>query len=149
MGATRLNYLSRPNVRKHGIEIQGEGDQTVAESSTDWDNSPLGLDAEDFPDGLVVADETGQVVVFNSVAARLTGVEPDEVLGKHLADEVTHLRVVLRITLDPGCVLCGFAGRLLHVSRESFRRDRPCAEECLPDSSYLPCSSIPPFDSLR
>ena len=24
MGATLLNYLSRPNVRKHGIEIQGE-----------------------------------------------------------------------------------------------------------------------------
>src|SRR3954451_3272501 len=23
-GATLLNYLSRPNVRKHGIEIQGE-----------------------------------------------------------------------------------------------------------------------------
>src|SRR5690242_10572534 len=24
MGATLLNYLSRPNVRRHGIEIQGE-----------------------------------------------------------------------------------------------------------------------------
>jgi hypothetical protein len=24
MGATLLNYLSRPNVRKHGLEIQGE-----------------------------------------------------------------------------------------------------------------------------
>jgi hypothetical protein len=24
MGAMLLNYLSRPNVRKHGVEIQGE-----------------------------------------------------------------------------------------------------------------------------
>jgi PAS domain S-box-containing protein len=42
--------------------------------------------AEDHPDGLVVADETGQVVVFNSVAGRITGVDPDEVLGKHIAE---------------------------------------------------------------
>jgi signal transduction histidine kinase len=44
------------------------------------------LGVEEHPDGLVVADETGQVVVFNSVAGRITGVEPDEVLGKHIAE---------------------------------------------------------------
>jgi signal transduction histidine kinase len=44
------------------------------------------LGVEEYPDGLVVADETGQVVVFNSVAAHITGIEPDEVLGKHIAE---------------------------------------------------------------
>ena len=42
--------------------------------------------ADELPDGLVVADETGQVTVFNSAAARLTGVDPAEALGKELFD---------------------------------------------------------------
>src|SRR6201999_516611 len=40
--------------------------------------------ADELPDGLVVADEAGQVTVFNSAAARLTGVDPAEALGKDL-----------------------------------------------------------------
>jgi PAS domain S-box-containing protein len=40
--------------------------------------------ADELPDGLIVADEAGQVTVFNSVAARLTGVDPAEALGKDL-----------------------------------------------------------------
>jgi PAS domain S-box-containing protein len=40
--------------------------------------------ADELPDGLVVADETGQVIVFNQAAARLTGVDPAEALGKEL-----------------------------------------------------------------
>ena len=32
--------------------------------------------ADELPDGVVVADETGRVVVFNRVAARLTGLDP-------------------------------------------------------------------------
>ncbi len=46
----------------------------------------IALGVDEYPDGLVVADETGQVVVFNPVAARITGIEPDEVLGKHIAE---------------------------------------------------------------
>jgi PAS domain S-box-containing protein len=42
--------------------------------------------ADDLPDGLIVADETGQVTVFNAAAARLTGVDPAEALGKELFD---------------------------------------------------------------
>jgi hypothetical protein len=42
--------------------------------------------ADDLPDGLVVADEAGRVTVFNRAAARLTGVEPPEALGKDLFD---------------------------------------------------------------
>src|ERR1700761_9558176 len=40
--------------------------------------------ADELPDGLIVADETGQVTVFNAAAARLTGVDPAEALGKDL-----------------------------------------------------------------
>ena len=35
--------------------------------------------ADELPDGVVVADETGRIVVFNRVAARLTGLDPAEV----------------------------------------------------------------------
>ena len=40
--------------------------------------------AAELPDGLVVADETGTVTVFNQAAARLTGVDPAGALGKEL-----------------------------------------------------------------
>ena len=39
----------------------------------------------DLPDGLLVADEAGTVVVFNSAAARITGVDVATALGKDLA----------------------------------------------------------------
>ncbi len=38
--------------------------------------------ADDLPDGLVVADHAGRVTVFNSAAARLTGITPASALGK-------------------------------------------------------------------
>ncbi len=41
---------------------------------------------DELPDGLVVADETGAVIVFNSAAARITGLDPDSALGKDLED---------------------------------------------------------------
>jgi signal transduction histidine kinase len=42
--------------------------------------------ADELPDGVVVADEVGHIVVFNRVAARLTGLEPTEVIGKFVFD---------------------------------------------------------------
>jgi PAS domain S-box-containing protein len=42
--------------------------------------------ADDLPDGLVVADDAGRVAVFNHAAARLTGVDPADALGKDLFD---------------------------------------------------------------
>lgn len=44
------------------------------------------LAADALPDGIVVGDETGRVVVFNRAAARLVGVEPEAALGKDLFD---------------------------------------------------------------
>jgi PAS domain S-box-containing protein len=38
--------------------------------------------ADDLPDGLVVADRTGRIAVFNRAAARLTGISPASALGQ-------------------------------------------------------------------
>jgi PAS domain S-box-containing protein len=42
------------------------------------------LSADALPDGLVVADDEGLVVLFNRAAERLTGIRPDQALGKSL-----------------------------------------------------------------
>jgi signal transduction histidine kinase len=48
----------------------------------DWSPGAGGLICpDDLPDGLVIADETGRVSVFNRAAARLTGVAPAEAIG--------------------------------------------------------------------
>ncbi|MFE9254969.1 ATP-binding protein [Streptomyces sp. NPDC006879] len=40
-----------------------------------------GLDPDDLPDGLVIADHAGRVVCFNAAAARITAVDPAAALG--------------------------------------------------------------------
>jgi PAS domain S-box-containing protein len=42
--------------------------------------------ADELPDGLVVADETGRIIVFNRAAARLTSISADETTGKFVFD---------------------------------------------------------------
>ncbi len=42
--------------------------------------------ADELPDGVVVADEVGRIIVFNRVAARLTGLDPAEAIGKFVFD---------------------------------------------------------------
>ncbi|WP_043263587.1 PAS domain-containing sensor histidine kinase [Streptomyces sp. CT34] len=42
----------------------------------------LGLGPDDLPDGLVVADERGRVICFNAAAARITGIDPSDALGR-------------------------------------------------------------------
>lgn len=44
----------------------------------------LGIDPEDLPDGLVVADEKGRVICFNAAAARITAVSKRDALGVEL-----------------------------------------------------------------
>ncbi|MFE7318521.1 ATP-binding protein [Streptomyces sp. NPDC057555] len=46
----------------------------------------LGLAPDDLPDGLVVADEHGRVICFNAAAARITGVDPSDALGRPFGD---------------------------------------------------------------
>ena len=49
---------------------------------------PIGslICADELPDGVVVADEVGRIVVFNRAAGRLTGLDPAEVIGKFVFD---------------------------------------------------------------
>jgi len=49
------------------------------------------LIADELPDGLVVADDAGRVVVFNRAAARLTGLEAEGAIGKYVFDAL-HFR---------------------------------------------------------
>ncbi len=42
--------------------------------------------ADELPDGVVVADEVGRIVVFNRAAGRLTGLDSAEVIGKFVFD---------------------------------------------------------------
>ncbi len=44
------------------------------------------LMADELPDGLVVADDAGRVVVFNRAAARLTSTAAEEAIGKFVSD---------------------------------------------------------------
>ena len=49
---------------------------------------PIGslIFADELPDGVVVADEVGRIIVFNRVAGRLTSLDPAEVIGKFVFD---------------------------------------------------------------
>jgi signal transduction histidine kinase len=78
------------------------------------------LAADELPDGLVVADETGRLVVFNRAAVRLTGVPSEQAIGKYVYD-------VLPFHDDDGrdwwmCVdpYNGFATRTRHPERSLF-----------------------------
>lgn len=42
----------------------------------------LGLDPDDLPDGLVVADRTGRIICFNTAAARICRMDPAEAMGR-------------------------------------------------------------------
>jgi signal transduction histidine kinase len=44
------------------------------------------LIADELPDGLVVADDTGRVVVYNRAAVRLTGIAAEQAIGKYVYD---------------------------------------------------------------
>ena len=61
---------------------------TVSEGPVPEGPVPIGslVLADELPDGVVVADEVGRIIVFNRVAARLTGLDPAEVTGKFVFD---------------------------------------------------------------
>src|SRR5690242_9611422 len=41
---------------------------------------------DDLPDGLIIADQSGRVVVFNRAAARLAGIPPATAIGADVRD---------------------------------------------------------------
>jgi PAS domain S-box-containing protein len=79
--------------------------------------------ADELPDGVVVADEVGRIVVFNRVAARLTGLDPAEVIGKFVFDVLP-----LRDADGSDWWLCadpyhGLATRTRHPERSLYLSD--------------------------
>ncbi|MGW5734356.1 MULTISPECIES: sensor histidine kinase [Streptomyces] len=57
---------------------------TRADQGALGDFGGLGVDPDDLPDGLVVADETGHVICFNAAAVRITAVPAADALGAPL-----------------------------------------------------------------
>ncbi|MEU1851642.1 ATP-binding protein [Streptomyces sp. NPDC019990] len=55
-----------------------------AASRPSGDPADLGIDPDQLPDGLVVADEQGRVICFNTAAERITGARARDVLGQRL-----------------------------------------------------------------
>ena len=81
------------------------------------------LMADEIPDGLVVADDAGRVIIFNQAAARLTSVAAEEAVGKFVSD-------VLPFRDDDGrdwwvCVdpYHGLATRTRHPERSLYLTD--------------------------
>ncbi|MFJ5532226.1 ATP-binding protein [Streptomyces sp. NPDC093261] len=62
----------------------GARDAHRAPASRCVDLAELGIDPDELPDGLVVADEHGHVICFNAAAARITAVPAAEALGRRL-----------------------------------------------------------------
>ena len=74
---------SSPTPNRETINGRDSGISPVPEGSV-----PMGslIFADELPDGVVIADEVGRIIVFNRVAARLTGLDPAEVIGKFVFD---------------------------------------------------------------
>lgn len=49
-------------------------------------NQGTAIDYDELPDGVVIADRDGRVIVFNRAAARITGIGAESALGHRLAD---------------------------------------------------------------
>ncbi|MFD7709941.1 ATP-binding protein [Streptomyces sp. NPDC059786] len=62
----------------------GTRDARGAPAPRRGDLTGLGIDPDDLPDGLVVADESGRVICFNAAAARITAVPAADALGRRL-----------------------------------------------------------------
>src|SRR5580658_3317184 len=74
---------SPPAPNRETADLRDPGDSNLPEGPV-----PIGslVFADELPDGVVVADEVGRIIVFNRAAARLTGLDPAEVIGKFVFD---------------------------------------------------------------
>ncbi|MGW5126132.1 ATP-binding protein [Streptomyces sp. NPDC004069] len=48
------------------------------------ETAALGVDPDDLPDGLVIADERGRIICFNAAAARISALPAEQALGQSL-----------------------------------------------------------------
>ncbi|MGW7369000.1 ATP-binding protein [Streptomyces sp. NPDC054841] len=66
------------------VGTSGPSEAHIAFAGPSVDVAGLGIDPDDLPDGLVVADETGRVICFNAAAERITATPGAEALGRPL-----------------------------------------------------------------
>ena len=81
------------------------------------------LMADELPDGLVVADDVGRVIIFNTAAARLTGAAAEEAVGKFVFDVLPFRDGDARdwwVFVDP---YHGLATRTRHPERSLYLTD--------------------------
>jgi PAS domain S-box-containing protein len=71
-----------PEPEDLGAAISADARASVPTSSDVHGTAFIG--ADELPDGLIVADENGVVVIFNRAAQRLTGISADRAIGKKL-----------------------------------------------------------------
>ncbi|MFI6723846.1 ATP-binding protein [Streptomyces sp. R-74717] len=78
--------MSRPRETHAAVVRAGESPGTAGEPAQGPALGPVDatVDPDDLPDGLVIADETGRVICFNSAAARITAVPRAAALGRPL-----------------------------------------------------------------
>ncbi|MFF1645909.1 ATP-binding protein [Streptomyces sp. NPDC058240] len=78
--------MSRPRETHAAVVRAREPSGTVGgpDGSGELGAVDMSVDPDDLPDGLVVADETGRVICFNSAAARITAVPRAAALGRSL-----------------------------------------------------------------
>jgi signal transduction histidine kinase len=81
-GGTMRASGMRPVVPSASSASSGSPAPLTAKSLSDAQS----LMADELPDGLVVADDAGRVVVFNRAAVRLTGIAAEEAIGKYIYD---------------------------------------------------------------
>jgi hypothetical protein len=70
-----------PGWKQPGGPVRAVGLPSTASSL-----SAPALAADELPDGVVVADDAGRVVLFNRSAVRLTGIAAEEAVGKYVYD---------------------------------------------------------------
>src|SRR4029453_3431641 len=80
---------ARHRTRGRGFVPRGSG-QVRRQLTEEESRMPAGLPLEldEVPAGVVVADETGQVVAVNAAAARRTGPRPDGAIGERIETRV-------------------------------------------------------------
>jgi PAS domain S-box-containing protein len=117
-------YAGDPRYAGDSRYADDTGDATDAfDAPGAHDARPERLLADELPDGLVVADDSGRVVVFNRAAARLTAMAPEEVLGKLVSDVLPFRDVDGRdwwMFVDP---YHGLSTRTRHPERSLYMTD--------------------------
>jgi signal transduction histidine kinase len=110
-----------PSAQSSPEEGAGSPAPLTAKTLTDAQS----LMADELPDGLVVADDAGRVVVYNRAAVRLTGVATSDAIGKYVYDVLPFRDDDGRdwwMFVDP---YNGLATRTRHPERSLFLADGP------------------------